>query len=169
MEYYPLEKGKKTNNVQLKSSLGKVPQYYLTSSDESIVRIKDSTVPVGVEYGTAIVYFHTADKKNVASCVIEVVPSKADGTYIIKMPKTSYKLGEPFETEGFLAVKCSDKGKKISYYNDKQVFFIISRLSSTYTTEAWGRGKPLTNAGTTEVRVLVGGTVLRYNINVDNN
>ena len=168
-EYYPLEKSKQTDNIQLKSSSGKVPNYYLTSSDESIVRIKDSTIPVGVEYGTATVYFHTEDKQNVARCVVEVVPPKADGTYIIKMPKTNYKLGEPFETEGFIAVQCTDKGKKIKYYNDKQVFFIISKLPSTYTTEAWGRGKPLTDAGTTEVRVLVGSTVLRYNINVGGN
>ncbi len=168
-EYYPLEKGKQTSNIQLKSSSGNAPKYYLTSSNESIVRIKDSTIPVGVEYGTATLYFHTANKKNIASCVIEVVPPKADGTYIIKMPKTNYKLGEPFETEGFLAAKCTENGKKISYYNDKQSFFIISKRSDTILTEAWGRGKPLTDAGKTEVRVQVGGTVVRYNINVDGN
>lgn len=85
------------------------------------------------------------------------------------MPKTNYKLGEPFETEGFVAVQCSDNGKKIRYYNDKQVYFIISKRSTTEITEAWGRGKPLTDPGTTEVRVLIGSTVLRYNINVDKN
>lgn len=169
MQYYPLEKGKQTSNVQLKSSTGSVPQYSLTSSDESIVRIKDSTIAVGVEYGTATIYFHTAEKKNVASCMVEVVPPKADGAYIIKMPKTNYKLGEPFETGGFLAAKTSDKGTKIRYYNDKQVFFIISKRTDTMVTEAWGRGKPLTDAGTIEVRVIVGGTVLRYNINVGTN
>lgn len=168
-EYYPLEKGKQTSNVQLKASSGNAPKYYLTSSDDSIVKIKDSTIPIGVEYGTATVYFHTEDKQNVANCVIEVVPPKADGTYIIKMPKTNYKLGEPFETEGFLAAKCTENGKKISYFNDKQSFFIISKRSDTYLTEAWGRGKPLTAAGNIEVRVQVGGTVLRYNINVDGN
>jgi hypothetical protein len=168
-EYYPLEKGKQTSNIQLKSSSGKVPEYYLTSSDESIVRVKDSTIPVGVEYGTATIYFHTTDQKNVASCVVEVTPPKADGTYIIKMPKTNYTPGEPFETTGFLAARCTGNGKEIRYYNDKQVFFIISNRSDTYATEAWGRGRPLTNAGTTEVRVLVGGTVLRYNINVRGN
>ncbi len=167
--YYPLEKGKQTSNIQLKSASGNVPKYYLTSSDESIVKIKDSTIAVGVEYGTATVYFHTADKQNVASCVVEVVPPKADGTYIIKMPKTDYKLGDPFETEGFVAAQCSDNGKKIKYYTDKQVYFIISKRTTTEITEAWGRGKPLTDSGTTEVRVLVGGTVLRYNINVGKN
>ncbi len=168
LEYYPLEKGKQTTNVQLKSSSGKVPEYYITSSNDSIVKIKDSTKLVGVEYGTATVYFHTADKKNVASCVVEVTLPKADGTYIIKMPKTNYKLGEPFETEGFSAVKCTKNGKEIRYYNDKQVFFIITDQVSTYTTDAWGRGKPLTKAGKIEVRVNIAGTVLRYNINVSN-
>ncbi len=168
LKFYPLEKGKKTSNVQLNSSSGKVPKYYLTSSDESIVKIKDSTSPIGVEYGTATVYFHTADTKNVASCVVEVTPPKADGTYIIKMPKTNYKLGEPFETKGFSAVKCTKNGKEIRYYNDKQVFFIITNQLSTYLTDAWGRGKPLTKAGKTEVRVNIAGTVLRYNINVSN-
>ncbi len=168
LEYYPLEKGKLTRNVQLKSSSGKVPEYYLTSSNESIVRIKDSTIPGGVEYGTATVYFHTADRKNVASCVVEVTPPKADGTYIIKMPKTNYKLGEPFETKGFSAVKCTKNGKEIRYYNDKQAFFIITDQLSTYLTDAWGRGKPLTKAGKIEVRVNIAGTVLRYNINVSN-
>lgn len=166
VEYYPLEKGKQTENIKLKSSSGKVPNYYLTSSDESIVKIKDSTIAMGVGYGTATVYFNTADREKVASCVVEVTFPKADGAYLITKPKTQYKLGEPFETEGFSGVRCIN-GKEIIYYTDKHAYFFVNELR-TDKAEVWGSGKPLTKAGTFEVRVYLGDSLLRYNIHVSN-
>lgn len=166
VEYYPLEKGKQTKNIVLKSSTGSVPNYYLTSSDESIVRIKDSKIPFGVNYGTATVYFNTADTEKLASCVVEVTFPLADGGYLITTPKTNYKVGEPFETEGFSGVRCINR-KEIIYYTDKNALFFVDEIR-TDRTAIWGRGRPLTKAGTFEVRVYLGDKLVRYNINVSN-
>lgn len=165
-ECYLLEKGKQTKNVQLKNSSGIVGGYYLTSSDESIVKIKNSTIPVGIKCGLATVYFHTKDKQKITSCEVVVTPSKTDGIYITQMPKTNFDLKEPFDTTGFVAAVVSNNGRKIAFYNDRQVAFCISDLTGISNTEIWGRGRPLTQSGKIKIRVIVGGKEISYTINV---
>lgn len=165
---FVLPKGYQTKSIQLKNSTGKVPEYYLTSSDESIVKIKDSTTVVGKKVGTVTVYFHTRDQQHVASCEVAVTPSKTDGIYITQMPKTNFALNEPFDATGFTAAVVTDKGSRVYFYNDNHLSFCVSDTSVFKSSDMYGRGRLLTKAGSFMVTVYAWHQEASYTIKVGN-
>lgn len=75
--------------------------FYYPEGNKNVIAQKNITL----DRGDAI---KLAEK--VASCVVKVTFPIADGAYLITVPKTNYKFGEPFETEGSVDKKCNLMG-----------------------------------------------------------